>query len=486
VSRLSILLVEDDDQDALLLERALKRAQLDFELERVQDEPSFARALEKGRDVILTDWSLPAFDGLRVLSLVRERGLDLPVIIVSGTIGEESAVAAMRAGASDFVMKNALARLAPAIQREVRELAARREQRRVEAALREKEQQIQRLQKMDALGRVVAGIAHDFNNLLQTTSGFCELIKSPLSTREVVLDSVREIEGARERGTALVKQMMAFSRNQVLQPTEVDLNAAVRELERMLKSAVGSRVVLRLALAPEPCLVRIDRGQLGQVLLNLAINARDAMPSGGTVTIATSQEATRVVLSVKDTGTGIAPEILPRIFDPFFTTKPVGAGTGLGLSTVYGIVTQSGGEIEATSAPREGACFRLSLPRLVPARTPRSPVILIADDEPQVRSILRTVLFELGATVVEARDGAEALAIAERPGELIDLVITDLAMPRVSGHELIQRLESLRPTTKVLVLSGQGSAEDAPGAAFMLKPFDVDRLVARVRELLTS
>jgi two-component system cell cycle sensor histidine kinase/response regulator CckA len=311
-------------------------------------------SLESGHwDVVISDHSLPRFDAPSALRLLRERGLDRPFVIVSGAIGEETAVAAMKAGASDYVMKGNLARLAPAVERALRESAEHARRVQLEGELRQS-------QKMEAVGRMAGGIAHDFKNILTAMSGYAELLAMRLGD-DPRGDYARQITRAAARGTALIQQLLAFSRRQELQLHLLELNAAVEESHPLLRQLLGRDVRLELRLAPDAGQVTADPVQLQQVLMNLAVNARDAMDGRGTLTLATGRRGGFGMIAFRDTGRGMDAETQARIFEPFFTTKGE-HGTGLGLSTVYGIVTQSGGKVEVESAPGQGALFTILLP----------------------------------------------------------------------------------------------------------------------------
>jgi len=371
---LRVLLVEDCEEDALLVLAELKRARYEVSHERVQTAADLRAALQRGVwDIVVSDATMPTFDALGTLAVVAESGIDVPVVIVSGSIDEESAVAVLRAGARDFVLKGRLARLAPAIARELRDARSRR-------ALRRREEELHEAQKLEAVGRIAAGVAHDFNNVLAVVDVYATTLAGELRPPNPLAEDVAEIRAAVQRGTALIQQLLAFAREQPLQPRLVDLTDVVRRIERSLRDLVGARIELRVRSARGPAHVEIDPTQLERIVMNLVVNARDAMPTGGTITISIGEEedddgedgppsrAGYVRLAVTDTGTGMDRATQARIFEPFFTTKGA-SGTGLGLSTVFGIVKQSGGHVYVRSAPGEGATFRLYLPR-----TPR-PVV---------------------------------------------------------------------------------------------------------------
>jgi len=378
------------------------------------------------------------------------------------------------------------------------------------------EDQFRQAQKMEAVGRLAGGVAHDFNNLLMVISGYAEVILAALDTEHPLYEKARSIQQASDRATTLTRQLLAFSRKQLLELKVVDVNSIVADMERLLRPLIGEDVELVTRLAPEAGFTRADAGQLEQVLMNLVVNAKDAMPAGGgKLTIETQNVAideghrrgqnfirpgSYVLLSVSDTGMGMDKETQSRIFEPFFTTKEKGKGTGLGLSTVYGIVKQSGGYVMVQSEVGQGTSFHIYLPQVEGvAEKLAAPVarateggtetILLVEDEESVRQLVRDTLAARGYNVLEAGNGEAALDVAMREHK-IDLVITDVIMPGMGGRELVQHLAKSRPESKVLYLSGY--TEDAitsegnigTGAAFLQKPFTLQNLSRKVREVL--
>ena len=381
------------------------------------------------------------------------------------------------------------------------------------------EEQFRQAQKMEAVGRLAGGVAHDFNNLLTVINGYSDITIGRLSAEDPLRLHVEEVRKAGERAAGLTRQLLAFSRKQVLRPEVIDLNEVVRETEKMLRRLIGEDIVLRVALGPGLGSVKADPGQVEQVLMNLAVNARDAMPRGGRLTIGTEnvhldeEYAARhvsvapgryVMLAVSDTGAGMDEETRARIFEPFFTTKEQGKGTGLGLSTVYGIVKQSGGHIWVYSEAGRGTTFKIYLPRVDAGAREHRPAaesaegltgtetILLAEDDELVRNMTCIILSDYGYRVLAAENGAAAISIFESTEEPIHLLLTDVVMPGISGRELADRLTRLRPETKVLYMSGY--TEDAivhhgvleEGVNFLQKPFTPDALARRVREILGS
>jgi two-component system cell cycle sensor histidine kinase/response regulator CckA len=378
------------------------------------------------------------------------------------------------------------------------------------------EEQFRQAQKMEAVGRLAGGVAHDFNNLLMVISGYAEVILTKLDHDHPLTEKARAIQQAADRATTLTRQLLAFSRKQLLELKVVDVNAIVSDMERLLRPLIGENVQLLAKLDPNAGYTRADAGQLEQVLMNLVVNAKDAMPAGGTLTIETQNIAVDethrrgqtfihpgryVMLSVSDTGMGMDKETQSRIFEPFFTTKEKGKGTGLGLSTVYGIVKQSGGYVMVQSEPGRGSTFHIYLPQVegtaeknvlpvARAAAGGTETILLVEDEESVRQLVRDTLESKGYKVVEAENGENGLKVASALQAKIELVITDVVMPGMGGREMVEQLARLRPETKVLYLSGY--TEDAilsegtimTGATFLQKPFTLQNLSRKVRELL--
>jgi two-component system cell cycle sensor histidine kinase/response regulator CckA len=645
---LRVLHVEDSENDSALVMRELRRGGFDPSFERVQTRVAFKDALrKKDWDIIISDYALPGYDGAAALADAQETGRDIPFILVSGTIGEETAVDAMRAGAHDYVLKNKLSRLAPAVARELHESKERGARRvaedalresegrlrrlaesglvgiivgensgkivaandaflamvgysradleaglvswarmtppewsstkdavtellrmngiarpweeeyvrkdggrvsalvgvatleggrnislsidvterkqaeagraRAEEALRRSEEQLRQSQKMEAVGRLAGGVAHDFNNVLSVILSYSELMLDDVKPGEPIRDDIEEIRKAGRRAAALTRQLLTFSRQQVLDPTVLDLNEVLASMDRMLQRVLAADVNLVVLPAHALGRVRVDRSSIEVVMMNLVVNARDAMPAGGTLTIKTTnvvldeayarahlgvKAGPHVLLAVTDTGTGIDETTLARIFEPFFTTKAIGQGTGLGLSTVFGLAQQSGGSVWVDSKLGAGTTFNVYLPRVdaavdgarvtepPPATLLGSETILLVEDDDQVRLVARGILRRNGYSVVEARSAGEALLHSEKHPGTIHLLLSDVVMPQMSGPELANRLSSARPDMKVLCMSGctddstvrQGVID--AHIAYLQKPFTPDALSTRVREVL--
>jgi two-component system cell cycle sensor histidine kinase/response regulator CckA len=427
-------------------------------------------------------------------------------------------------------------RKAESILRHERDLAQRRlnaaevticERDRAADALRTErhalEEQYHQARKMEAIGRLAGGVAHDFNNLLTVIVGNCELLLADLDPDDPHQAGVAEIRNAGACASGLTRQLLAFSRKQIVEPTLLDLNVVLADMRAMLGSLIGEDVKAVFAFGPSPASLKADRGQVEQVILNLAVNARDAMPSGGVLTIETadaelderrpaqllSVKAGRyVVLTVTDTGTGMTPQDQARLFEPFFTTKEIGKGTGLGLATVHSIVTQNGGSVSVASEAGRGTTFKVYFPsspwcksgvaetvRQAPAAVSRpngrAHTVLVVDDAEELRELTGKILRLEGYTVLVAGSGDEALRLFERNAS-IDVLLTDVVMAGVSGPELASRMVERRPALKVIYMSGY--TEDAmvkhglldPGSALLLKPFNSEALGRKMSEMLRS
>jgi two-component system, cell cycle sensor histidine kinase and response regulator CckA len=377
-------------------------------------------------------------------------------------------------------------------------------------------------QKMQAVGQLAGGVAHDFNNLLTVIIGNCEFLLMRHQAGDPSFKEINEVHQNALRAAALVSQLLAFSRKQTMQPKMLALGDVIGELAQMLRRLVGEGITLNVEREPDLWAVHADEAQLGNAIINLVVNARDAMPSGGAVTIRTANQTVNtastlgtaimpagdyVCIEVADTGTGMSKEIQSKIFDPFFTTKPVGQGTGLGLATVYGIVKQSGGFITVDSQLGKGTCFNIYLPRrkveateialveITPAvarDVTGQDTILLVEDEEAVRSFAARALRMRGYHVLEAGGGEEALEIVKREGDKIDLVITDVVMPNMDGPTMVRHVKALKPGLRVIFMSGYAEEafrrndQNSEDIHFLPKPFGLKQLAAKVKEVLAG
>lgn len=382
------------------------------------------------------------------------------------------------------------------------------------------EEELRQALKMEAVGRLAGGVAHDFNNLLTAMQGYAQLLEIELGDNPRHLRFVGEIQASANRAAGLTRQLLAYSRKQILSLQVLQPDLILRNMDSMLRRLIREDITLETKIAPDIGRLKADAGQLEQVIMNLALNARDAMPSGGRLTIeacnVTVDDATAwggddlpngsyVVIMVGDTGAGMTEEVRAHIFEPFFTTKPTGQGTGLGLSTVYGIVKQSGGHVTVYSEPGAGTTFKVYMPRIDAAAAeptpasrilarpaPDSGTILLVEDEPQVRTLLREALATVGYTILEAEDGRSGLELSRRHPGTIDLIVTDMIMPGLNGHELVEAIERERPGILPIYMSGHTESGILargilkPGLRFLQKPFKPARLLTTVREALAE
>jgi two-component system cell cycle sensor histidine kinase/response regulator CckA len=496
---LRVLLVEDQPLEADLLVRGLKKAGFDLDWRRVETEEEYLEALSPSLDIVLADYSLPSFGAPRALALLKASGWDVPFIVVSGSITEETAVEVLRNGASDYLLKDRLVRLPTAVERAIAERKKERER----TALQD---QYRQAQKMEAVGQLAGGVAHDFNNILTAIGGYCELVIARLPADHEVQADLNEIQQAAQRAGSLTRQLLAFGRKQLIEPRIIDLRESLTSIVPMLKRLIGEDIIIIVRNGAASGRVKADPGQVEQVLLNLAVNARDAMPNGGTLTFEVADaelDGTRhVMLAAGDTGIGMDRETQARIFEPFFTTKEKGKGTGLGLSTVYGIVQQSGGSILVFSEPNVGTTFKIFLPRVeetIEARgtadavSPHhgSETVLVVEDEPSVRELVRRVLGQIGYDVVTANAPHEAVELASQLSRPIHLLVSDVILPEMSGSALVALIVHRHPSVRVLYISGY--TDDAVlqrdvlerGMPFLQKPFTAEALATKVREVLS-
>jgi two-component system cell cycle sensor histidine kinase/response regulator CckA len=507
---LRVLTVEDSEDDHSLLVRALIRGGFDVICKRVDTADTLRVSLNQEEwDIVISDYAMPQFNGAEALEIVRERDPDLPLIFLSGTIGEQMAIDAMRVGARDYVMKGDLGRLIPAIHRELQEAEMRRDHRRAEQRLRQ-------LEKFEAIGKLAGGIAHDFNNVIGAILGWAELGSEQVPKGSRAAEYFDNISRQSERAAALTRQLLAYARRQILEPRNVDLNEIVSETTALLQKVIGAHIEVKIVLAPDLQVTRADPSQIEQVLLNLCFNARDAMPKGGQLLIETrnfdmtgdycrrhvhARPGRYIQLSVSDTGIGMDAATQDRIFEPFFTTKEVGKGTGLGLATAFGVVKQHEGLIDVYSELGKGTNFHVYLPMSggVPEPLEREdevPVrggtetILVADDHEGLRSTFKETLEGLGYRVLLAVDGEQAVQTFIVNYENISLALLDAVMPKLNGLDTYAQLCRTKPGIPVIFTSGYSEQGEllasmiTRGAVFLQKPFGPKLLARKIRELL--
>lgn len=502
-----LLLIEDNEDDALLVVRNLRSGGLTVDYERVETAEAMSTALSaRPPDIVISDNTMPAFDAASALRLLRDRQLDVPFIVVSGQIGEETAVALMRAGAHDFVLKDSLARLLPAVGRELREAGERQEKRRLERELHQ-------VERLDSLGQLAGGIAHDFNNLLGVISGSAEFLLELLGPAHAGRADVQNIDDAARMAAALTRQLLIFSRLQPSQPEVLDVGSVVAGTERLLRRTIGADIEFIVQTQPDLEQVTIDRSRLEQIILNLVVNARAAMPDGGRLTISAaaadhhdtswrdpdSPHGRFVRLSVDDTGIGMSPEVMEQAFQPFFTTKDPGQGTGLGLATAYGAVREAGGTISLESEPGKGTRVNIYLPSVprpavpVPAacsaeagHSSKGEHILVVDDNEALRAISKRILIRAGYRVTEASTRDDAVRLGSDADLELDMVLADVVMPGLTAYEMIDAIRAHRPEISVALMSGHADpvrvgrllTDDIP---IIAKPFDTATLLREVR-----
>jgi PAS domain S-box-containing protein len=619
---LHLLVIDDSDDDATLLQRQFRKAGIEVTARRVDTADALAEALRRQRpDVIICDYNMPQLSAGEALEQITALDIDVPFILVSGQVGEEAATALMRAGAHDFVLKDRLARLVPAVQRELREADDRRQRRAAEDALRLSEQRFrllaehaqdvifryrrtpdprfeylspaveqligyhpdelyadadllisliepedrsrfeqslrwsepqaltvrwhrrsggmihleqravavrdndgnviavegilrditerthaeeerQRLEhrlrqneRLDSLGHLAGGVAHDFNNLLAVILGYCDVVAESFAPDDPGKADLEGIRKAAQRGASLTRQLLIFSRLEPSRPETIDLNHIIRETGELLERTLGADIRVVLDLAPDLRPVHADRSKMEQVLLNLIMNARAAMPSGGVLQLQTRDDNDRVVLCVSDNGRGMEPEVVRRAFEPFFTTRPKGQGTGLGLATAYGAVTDAGGTIDIDSMVGIGTTIRVELPATtdhvtLTDGTDDTPAdgsghsVLLVEDEDAVRHVLSRQLEQAGYRVHGFSSPAEALLAFTQDPRSFDVVLTDIVMPEMSGTQLASRLSAARPDVPIVFMSGYttgpspGGHELPADHVLLHKPFDRTTLLS--------
>jgi two-component system cell cycle sensor histidine kinase/response regulator CckA len=506
---MKILHLEDNRIDAELTQHVFAAEWPDCAVTVVDNRDDFVRQLPGGHDLILSDFNLVNFNGLEALHLAREKVPGTPFIFLSGTIGEERALEALRNGASDYVIKDRPKRLVPAVQRALNDARLARERRAAE-------EQMLRVQRLENIGMLAAGIAHDFNNVLAPVVMGVPLLRMrhPDESDQKILAS---IENSALRGAGLVKQILGFAAGVTGEPQIVQPKHLLRELLGIMEQTFPKNIRLKDAVAGDLWPIKANPTQLHQVVLNLCVNARDAMPGGGTLTlratnlhldrlgaatIAHARAGDFLLIEVTDTGTGIPHDIVAKVWEPFFTTKEAGRGTGLGLSTVRGIVRDHGGVIDLQTRPGSGTMFRVLLPALPEqaagdARTAatvprgRGELVLVVDDDDNVREVTCASLIEHGYRALAANDGTEAVALFAPRHLEIRAVVSDLDMPGLDGATLALIVRKLNPSVRVILSSASAGSDDprrqAPdGGVFLAKPYTTETLLGTLHQLLNS
>lgn len=515
---LNILHLEDSVDDAELIEATLRIAGFEYSICRVETREDFTSATLEGKyDLILSDYVLPSFDGMAALSIAKENAPGIPFILLSGVLGEDVAVNAIKQGATDYVLKDKLVRLAPAVRRALAELEDRRKLIRAEEERELMRVQLHQSQKMEAIGTLAGGVAHDFNNLLTSILGFGRLALGTLEEDHPARSDIEEIVKAGESAARLTHQLLAFSKKQLLQLTEMNPNDSIRGVEELLRRTIGEDVDLVIDLCDPSPSIQGDPGQFEQVLINLVVNSRDAMTGGGRIEIRTEtlmlgDEAhamsenldvgKHLLLTVTDDGPGIPDEMRESVFDPFFSTKEL--GTGLGLSIVYGIVERAGGHACIEDGPGgKGARVCIWLPCCAEAESPDvveqegdsasqsgTERVLLVEDDHAVRRVAARMLVVSGYEVVDTDSPLDALDQFSSSPDKFDLVITDMVMPEMTGAELAVKMRVERPDIPILYASGYtddriDSDAIAEGHCRLIqKPFTHAELSGAVRLML--
>jgi two-component system, cell cycle sensor histidine kinase and response regulator CckA len=523
---LHILHLEDNPNDAKLVQSTLEAGGIACTTTRVQTRDDLISALERGGiDLVLSDFSLAAFDGLSAAALVRSRWAAIPLIIVSGTPGEEGAIDSFKSGATDYVLKEHLSRLVPAVGRALQEVEAAAKCRRLETHLIE-------AQKIEAIGRLSSGMAHDFSNILAVIVGYNDLITAALGQESPLRKYTEEIRQASNRAAGLTRQLLVFSRKQLVQPSIIDPNDAIQELNKLIRRVIDEKISIAIVPGRQTGRVKVDSGYLIQVLLNLVFNARDAMPDGGRLAIETKEltldqeyadahpgttSGRYAMLSVADTGTGMTDEVKARLFEAFFTTKP--SGTGLGLASCQTIVQEAGGHIEVESEVGKGTTVKIYLPRVeqtfdlattttvrtspslpctepirvgpeAPAPTESVQRILVVDDDISIRRLSTEMLIRSGYQVDAAADGAAGWKALQ--GNSYDLVITDNFMPKMTGVEMVKKLHAAGMKLPVIMATAMLPQEEFVSRPWLhavttlLKPFRANDLLSAVKKILAA
>jgi two-component system, cell cycle sensor histidine kinase and response regulator CckA len=529
IESLRVLIVEDSDDDCHLLVRHIREQGFELIYTRVDDAQTMQSALAQSWDLVISDFNLPRFSGPEAYSLLNSNGLDTPFIIVSGAIGEDIAVESMRSGVSDYILKSKLSRLGPAIKREILASRQRVLHKQTEEILFQTEEQLRQSHKMQAIGELAGGIAHDFNNMLSVMQLYSHKIAQSPQINPEIRDQVGKILNIQNRAAALTKQLLTFSQRQPVVQEPVNVNSVLENMKVILEGIGGQNLKLNFNLASDLGWILANTTQVEQIIMNLSVNARDSMKNEGNIFYRTSTifvnqplqllsalipSGDYALLEIQDTGSGIGQNDLKRLFEPFFTTKSCGKGTGLGLSIIYGIVHQYGGGIDVITKLNQGTVFKIYLPL---CKSPflnkdknsshdpnaefstskrnskeiqkhnKQSTILLVEDEAELRSLIAEMLTQEGYRILEAENGEEALAILEDPSNSVDLLITDMMMPKMNGAELHQKIKNkLKIRDKFPIVYMSGFFKDlAPEDSLILeKPFTQSELTEKIKSAL--
>ncbi|MBN2356827.1 response regulator [candidate division KSB1 bacterium] len=512
---LRIIIVDKDEKQADTIARQLKQAKMLQSWQRVSNAKEFSLALEQKPDLIIANYFLPNFSAREVLSALENNNAEIPCIVMTNNGDSESAVECLKAGAFDYISNIHLFRLPEAVREALgKPTSTAQQQLRNEQTFAKP---LDQLEKLAAFGRLAGGVVHDFNNLLTVINGYCELLSIALKTDDPANAYVEQILKTCDRGATLSKQLLGFSRRMPIKHTVFDLNALVADMATMLQRILRENIELMVHQQPEPVHISADAAEIEQIIVNLAVNARDAMPKGGRLLIETKKMTYKkpmqtpfvdmppgnyVMLIIHDSGTGMSESVKKKLFTPFFTTKL--HGTGLGLATVQNYVRRCNGFIDFQSELHKGTLFKIHFPETTAPIDiegtnedveilPRgSETVLVVEDEPEVRRITLRLLQMQGYHVLDAQHGDDARLMCEKFHKDIDLLITDMMLPDITGPELSARLKKFRPKMKVLYISGYSNAAElqtkAGGEniqkALLQKPFTVDALARKVREIL--
>ena len=518
-SPLRVLIVEDSEDDALLIVHALRQGGYKPLYKQVFTREDMISALdEQAWEVIIADYLMPRFSAPDALEIVKARALDVPFIIVSGAIGEETAVTAMKAGAQDYIMKDNLARLVPAIERELREVEVHRKKRQAEEDKKRIEKQLLQSQKMEAVGRLTGGVAHDFNNLLTAIRGYTDMALEQIDQDTQLFQDLKEIQVSAERAMNLTRQLLLFSRRQPMEFRQMDLNVTVENLLGLLHRIIGEDIEVHYDLYKDPIFIFADPTSIEQMVLNLVVNARDALSEGGKITVRTCRihfdqkdvenssegyPGDFVCFSVSDTGSGMSKSTLEHIFEPFYSTKEFGKGSGLGLSVVYGIIQQHKGWIDVQSEKGHGSTFKIYLPIASKKAESKNRIdlphhirkgngerILIIEDEDSVRHFAKRALEKGGYQVFVASDDKEALRIFQQEKGNFQLVFSDVVLPNTNGIKLAENLLKQNPEIKIILTSGYTDQKSQwkiireKGFPYLQKPYTFAVLLKTIGENL--